>query len=263
MSALYGLIGYPLSHSFSKRYFSEKFIKEGISGCEYNLYPLEDVNQLPQLIAEQTGLLGLNVTIPYKESVIPFLDELDETAKAVGAVNCIKIIRSGSHISHLISHISKGHNTDIIGFRQSIKPFLEIQHERALILGTGGASKAVAYVLKEIGIDCYFVTGDKQNARVSQSYSNRLFTYDELNEYIINAFKLIVNTTPVGMYPNISDCPSLPYQFLQSSHLLYDLVYNPTETEFLKQGKSKGTATVNGLSMLHLQAEEAWRIWNS
>lgn len=271
MSVSYGLIGYPLSHSFSKQYFTEKSEKEGIFDCEYNLYPLENIIAFPSLIESQPKLCGLNVTIPYKESVIPFLDELDETAQVVGAVNCIKMVRSKSQISDLKpvvsrvepSQILKGYNTDVAGFRQSIKPFLEIQHERALILGTGGASKAVAYVLKEIGIDCYFVTREKQNAKVSQYYSNKLFTYDELNEYIINAFKLIVNTTPVGMYPNISDCPSLPYQFLQHSHLLYDLVYNPTETEFLKQGKLKGTATVNGLSMLHLQAEEAWRIWNS
>ena len=260
MSASYGLIGYPLSHSFSKQYFTEKFEKEGISGCEYNLYPLEDIRSLPKLITENPGLKGLNVTIPHKESVLSFLDELDETAKAVGAVNCIKIT---SQILNPGSKNLKGYNTDVAGFRQSIKPFLEIQHERALIIGTGGAAKAVAYVLKDIGIDCYFVTRDKHGAKVSSYYSDKLFTYNELNEYIINAFKLIVNTTPVGMYPNVDGCPALPYQFLQPSHLLYDLVYNPIETEFLKQGKLKGTATVNGLSMLHLQAEEAWRIWNS
>jgi shikimate dehydrogenase len=252
----YGLIGYPLSHSFSKKYFTEKFEKDNITDCEYHLYPIENISKLPQLIAENTQLCGLNVTIPYKESVIPFLDELDETAKAVGAVNCIKIVNPSS------SHILKGYNTDIFGFRQSIKPFLEIQHERALILGTGGASKAVAFVLKEIGIDCYFVTRDKQKATVPPLYADKLFTYEELNEYIINAFKLIINTSPVGMYPNANEAPPIPYQFLQFSHLLYDLVYNPIETEFLKQGKLKGTAVVNGLSMLHLQAEEAWRIWN-
>lgn len=263
MQHQYGLIGFPLSHSFSKKYFTEKFEREAITGCEYNLYPLETLEELPQLITSNPSLYGLNVTIPYKESIIPFLDELDETAKAVGAVNCIRITPPHSQIANRKSQILTGYNTDVVGFRKSIKPFLEQQHERALILGTGGASKAVAYVLKEIGIDCYFVTRDKQNANVPPSYSDKLFTYDELNEYIINAFKLIVNTTPVGMYPNSSECPSLPYQFLQSTHLLYDLVYNPVETEFLKQGKMKGTATVNGLSMLHLQAEEAWRIWNS
>lgn len=263
MSKLYGLIGYPLSHSFSKKYFTEKFEREAIAGCEYNLYPLDTIGQFSQLISSNPLLSGLNVTIPYKESIIPFVDELDETAKAVGAVNCIKITTPESKIQNPKSTHLTGYNTDVVGFRKSIKPFLEQQHERALILGTGGASKAVAFVLKEIGIDCYFVTRDKQNANVAAAYSDKLFTYDELNDYIINAFKLIVNTTPVGMFPNINDCPPLPYQFLQSSHLLYDLVYNPVETEFLKQGRLKGTATVNGLSMLHLQAEEAWKIWNS
>ncbi|MDP1746088.1 MAG: shikimate dehydrogenase [Bacteroidota bacterium] len=260
MSKLYGLIGSPLSHSFSKKYFSEKFVKENRNDCEYNLYPLDDINQLPQLISDNPGLCGLNVTIPYKESVIPYLDELDETAKAVGAVNCIKIVSSTEYqVSRLI-----GYNTDVFGFRQSIKPFLEIQHERALILGTGGASKAVAYVLKEIGIECFFVSRSKeQDARIkNQDSGAKTFLYEELTDYIISAFKLIVNTTPVGMYPNTNVAPEIPYQSLLTSHLLYDLVYNPIETEFLKRGKLQGASTVNGLSMLHQQAEEAWRIWN-
>jgi len=249
MQKNYGLIGYPLSHSFSKAYFSEKFERENRTGCEYELYPIADIGQLPQLIKDNPELCGLNVTIPYKESVIAYLDELDETAKAIGAVNCIKI----SPDSRL-----KGYNTDVFGFRQSIKPFLETQHERALILGTGGASKAVHHVLKEIGIDCYFVTRDKSSAK-----SERVFSYEELNEYIINAFKLIVNTTPVGMFPEINAAPGIPYQYISSSHLLYDLVYNPAETEFMKRGKAQGASVVNGLSMLKQQAEEAWRIWNN
>ncbi|MES2284932.1 MAG: shikimate dehydrogenase [Bacteroidota bacterium] len=259
MSKLYGLIGSPLSHSFSKKYFSEKFLKENNSDCEYNLYPIDNINQLPQLIADNPTLCGLNVTIPYKESVIPYLDELDETAKAVGAVNCIKILRDGVKAPRLV-----GYNTDVFGFRQSIKPFLEIQHERALILGTGGASKAVAYVLKEIGIECFFVSRSKEQELrgKNQDLNNKIFLYEELNENMINALKLIVNTTPVGMFPHINGLPNLPYQFITSSHLLYDLVYNPAETEFLKRGRSQGASTVNGLSMLHQQAEEAWRIWN-
>ncbi|MES2396833.1 MAG: shikimate dehydrogenase [Bacteroidota bacterium] len=271
MSKLYGLIGFPLSHSFSKKYFTEKFEKENISDCEYNLYPIEDINQLPQLITDNPILCGLNVTIPYKESVIPYLDELDETAKAVGAVNCIKILRDTGHGTRdekdkrfPKSPILIGYNTDVFGFRQSIKPFLEIQHERALILGTGGASKAVAYVLKEIGIECFFVSRSKeQESRIkNQDSGAKTFLYEELTDYIISAFKLIVNTTPVGMYPNINVAPEIPYQSLLPSHLLYDLVYNPIETEFLKRGKLQGASTVNGLSMLHQQAEEAWRIWN-
>lgn len=254
MQHKYGLIGYPLSHSFSKKYFTEKFEKENISDCEYNLYPIDNIDQLPQLIADNPALCGLNITIPYKESVIPYLDELDETAKAVGAVNCIKIVSGTEYkVSRLI-----GFNTDVYGFRQSIKPFLEIQHERALILGTGGASKAVAFVLKEIGIECFFVSRNKE-----QDSGNKIFLYEELTDYIISAFKLIVNTTPLGMYPNVNVAPEIPYQSLLPSHLLYDLVYNPAETEFLKRGKLQGASTVNGLSMLHLQAEEAWTIWNS
>lgn len=247
MTKSYGLIGYPLSHSFSKKYFTEKFEKENIMDCEFNAFAIEKIEMLPQLIKDNPTLKGLSVTIPYKESVIAFLDELDETAKIIGAVNCIKI-SSGKLI---------GYNTDAFGFKQSIKPFLESHHERALILGTGGASKAVEYVLSEIGIDCHFVTRDKSKVK-----SQKMFEYDEVNENMINAFKLIVNASPIGMFPNVNTAPKIPYEFISSSHLLYDLVYNPAETEFLKRGKAKGAATVNGLSMLHQQAEEAWRIWN-
>ena len=258
MAASYGLIGYPLTHSFSKKYFTKKFEKENISGCSYELFPIQSIQEFPQLIKNNSGLRGLNVTIPYKESIIPFLNELDETAKAVGAVNCIKIINSNNSANsgHPTPHL-KGFNTDVFGFRQSIKPFLENHHERALILGTGGASKAVHHVLKEIGIDCYFVTRDKSKIKTEKT-----FDYNELNEYVLSAFKLIVNTTPVGMFPNADDAPEIPYDLITPSHLLYDLIYNPIETVFLRRGKEKGALTVNGLSMLHQQAEEAWRIWN-
>ena len=247
----YGLIGYPLSHSFSQKYFTEKFEKEQLTEHVYEVYPIEKITELPQLIKDNPELCGLSVTIPYKESVIPFLDELDETAKAVGAVNCIKITVDGSNKPKLT-----GYNTDIFGFRQSIKPFLETQHERALILGTGGAAKAVKHVLKEIGIDCFFATRNKPG-----NTANNIFTYEELNGNMIMAFKLIVNATPVGMFPDVDASPEIPYQYIAPGHLLYDLVYNPPETAFLKKGKEKGAATVNGLSMLHQQAEEAWRIW--
>lgn len=255
----YGLIGYPLSHSFSKKYFTEKFQKENILNSEYHAFPIEKIELLPQLIKDNPTLKGLSVTIPYKETVIPFLDELDATAKKIGAVNCIKISNSTPN-SQLPSPFLKGYNTDAFGFRQSIKPFLESQHERALILGTGGASKAVEFVLKEIGIDCYFVTREKSNQPTT---TNNQFTYDEVNENMLNAFKLIINATPLGMFPNVDTCPNIPYQFISPTHLLYDLVYNPAETEFLKRGKAKGAATVNGYSMLQHQAEEAWRIWNT
>lgn len=244
---LYGLIGYPLTHSFSEKYFSEKFQKQNITDSTYKLFPLSSIHELTALIKVNPDLCGLNVTIPYKESVMPFLDELDQTAKEVGAVNCIKIT-NGKLI---------GYNTDVFGFRQSIKPFIETQHQRALILGTGGASKAVQYVLKQIGIDCYLVTRDKSKMTI-----NNCFEYKELNNYVLDAFKLIVNTTPLGMYPNTNTFPEIPYELLGNQHLLYDLVYNPSETEFMKKGKSRGAVALNGLSMLHQQAEEAWRIWN-
>jgi shikimate dehydrogenase len=258
----YGLIGYPLTHSFSRNYFSEKFRNENIENCEYELYPLGSVDLVAALIKDNPELCGLNVTIPYKESVIPFLHELDSTAKAVGAVNCIKISYPGSALSPVL----KGYNTDVFGFRQSIKPFLETQHERALILGTGGGSRAVQHVLKEIGIDCFFATRDKTPIlfkNESEVVFKNVFEYAELNEHMMKAFKLIVNTTPLGMFPETDNAPEIPYEFITSSHLLYDLIYNPAETEFLRRGKEKGASTVNGLSMLKQQAEEAWRIWNS
>lgn len=248
----YGLIGYPLTHSFSKKYFTDKFEKEKITDCEYNLYSLSSIHQLPALLKDNPEIAGLNVTIPYKESVIPFLNELDPVAKAVGAVNCIKIEQGNKKEIKLI-----GYNTDVFGFRQSIKPFLEKRHERALILGTGGASKSAAYVLKEIGLDCFFVTRHK-----NQSSGPNTFLYDELNEYMLNAIKLIINTTPAGMYPNVKEAPPIPYELITGSNLLYDMIYNPAETEFLKRGREKGAETINGLSMLHQQAEEAWKIWN-
>lgn len=253
----YGLIGYPLSHSFSKKYFTEKFENEQLSDHEYHLFPIEKMEELPDLIKKHPTLKGLNVTIPYKESVLPFLNELDETAKEIGAVNCIRMIEDETQPTgkKLI-----GYNTDAFGFRQSIKPFLETHHERALILGTGGASKAVHHVLKTIGIDCYFVTRTK--IIDNQLITKKEFSYEELNDYVMSAFKLIVNTTPVGMYPNVADAPAIPYELLTPTHLLYDLVYNPLETEFLKRGKKAGASTINGLTMLHQQAEEAWRIWN-
>jgi shikimate dehydrogenase len=271
--SLYGLIGFPLGHSFSQKYFTEKFDKEKITGTEYKLFPLEDISMLPALIAAHPGLRGLNVTVPYKEAVLPYLDKLDETAEAVGAVNCISVaphtgLLSGEKSteaphSELQARDSKpqtpnyrltGYNTDVHGFRQSIKPFLEMHHERALILGTGGASKAVHHVLTQIGIECYFVSRDPAGRQ-------KHFFYSELTEYVIKAFPLIINTTPLGMYPAVNDLPPIPYEYITPRHLLYDLVYNPAETLFLKKGKGQGAATINGLSMLYAQAEKAWEIW--
>ncbi len=259
----FGLIGFPLTHSFSEKYFAEKFLRENISDASYKLFPIDSIHKLAELISSYPDLTGLNVTIPYKEKVIPFLDELDETAKAVGAVNTILILSAfdtppASATQSDKKFILKGFNTDIHGFRQSIKPFLTSAHERALILGTGGASKAVEYVLKQIGVDCIFVSREKKNIR-----GKTILTYDELNSYVIDSCKLIVNCSPIGTFPNVNEYPKLPYESITSAHLLYDLVYNPAETEFLKRGKANGAETMNGLDMLKMQAEKAWEIWNS
>lgn len=243
---VFGLIGYPLTHSFSKKYFTEKFEKLGLTDCSYKLFPIEQIEDLPQLIANNPNLVGLNVTIPYKEAVLPYLTGLDETAKAVGAVNTILIKEDEL----------TGYNTDVIGFSQSIKPLLHPQHERALILGTGGAAKAVAHVLKGLGIQYYFVSREKKNLP-------NCLTYAELNQAVFNACKMVINTTPIGMYPNIDNAPALPYEFFTAEHLAYDLVYNPTDTRFMQLAAQQGAHAVNGLNMLYSQAEAAWKVWNA
>jgi shikimate dehydrogenase len=243
-----GLIGRSVSHSFSKAYFEEKFLKENLQDFSYINFDLASLDTLSEIIHTH-HLSGLNVTKPYKQEIIPFLDELDETAKVIGAVNCIHISWQGD------TPYLKGYNTDHYGFAQSIKPFLEPIHQRALVLGTGGASQAVHYALKHIGVEVYFVSrGPKSSAN--------FFHYDELNEHVLNAFKLVVNCTPIGMYPAIDECPPLPYELMGPEHLLYDLIYNPVETQFLKKGKEQGAVTINGLNMLKLQAEKGWEIWN-
>ena len=249
MNKVLGLIGYPLGHSFSAGYFKEKFSKESITGFEYNNFEISDIKLLPDIIKNNPELIGLNVTIPYKEAVIPFLDVLDISAKNVGAVNTIKIDRSGDKIK------LTGYNTDTYGFRESLKPSLSMHHQNALILGTGGAAKAAEFVLKDIGLKVLFVSR-------KPSKENEV-SYDSLNETAMQNFPLIVNSSPIGMHPNIDQCPDIPYQFLNSKNLLFDLIYNPEETLFLKKGKEKGTLIQNGLPMLMLQAEKAWEIWNS
>jgi shikimate dehydrogenase len=244
-----GLIGKGISHSFSKSYFENTIFKNLTTSNSYTNFDLDDISEFSDVI-KNNSLAGLNVTKPYKESVIQFLDELDDVAKSIGAVNCIKISTKNSKL------FLKGFNTDYYGFSQSIKPFLEPVHSKALILGTGGASKAVEYALKNIGVDTYFVTS-------SEKKSSNQFNYSELNEHFINAFKLIINCTPLGLYPKIEECPNIPYEFITSEHLLYDLIYNPEETLFLKKGKEKGAITINGLNMLKLQADKAWEIWNT
>lgn len=258
---IYGLIGYPLSHSFSQKYFTEKFKKENITDCEFRNFPLESINNFPALLAQHPNLQGISITIPHKQNVIKFLKNVDETAKEIGAVNCIRV-------SDL-----KGFNTDIIGFEQSIKPLLKKHHTHALVLGTGGASKAVTYILDKLKIKFRYVSRNKH--RSSPNVSHKFFfdknkdllqkciSYSDINSHCLQKYNLIINTTPVGMYPNINECPDIPYEFINDKHLLYDLIYNPDETLFLKKGKEKGAQTKNGLEMLHIQAEKAWQIWNS
>ena len=241
----FGLIGYPLSHSFSKGYFAEKFAKENIVDCKYDVFPLEKIEDFVELCNDKKNLIGLNVTIPYKEKIIPFLDELDETAANIGAVNTIKF-SNGKKI---------GYNSDAYGFEMSLKPFLKPYHKQALILGTGGASKAVEYVLRKLGISFQYV---------SRTKSEKTISYEELlTNYDLRLTTLIINTTPIGMYPNIDTAPDIPYKVITDKHLLYDLIYNPEETLFLKKGKQRGAGTKNGLEMLYLQAERSWQIWNS
>jgi shikimate dehydrogenase len=246
---LYGLIGYPLTHSFSKKYFNEKFEKEGLTQCKYENYPLKAIDELPDLINNNPEIIGLNVTIPYKEKVLSFLDMLDENARKIGAVNTIKIIRNNLKLS------LKGFNTDTYGFYASLKPYLNENIKHALILGTGGASKAVAYILAQLNISFSFVTRTPR--------SDNHISYTSLSGTMLNEFQLIVNTSPVGMFPAINDYPDIPYGSISKKHILFDLIYNPPETVFLKKGKEMGAQTINGLPMLRLQAEKAWEIWNS
>jgi shikimate dehydrogenase len=239
----FGLIGYPLGHSFSKKYFEEKFAKENLENCLFNLFPIKEIGDFKNLINEQQNLIGLAVTIPYKETIIPFLDKITDVAKEIAAVNCIKL-ENGKTI---------GYNTDVIGFEKSLKPLLKAQHTKSLILGTGGASKAVQYVLKNIGIDFLLV---------SRTKTNKSITYENISEEIIQSHTLIINTTPLGMSPNEEDFTDIPYQFLTPKHLLYDLIYKPEKTMFLQKGEQQGSVIKNGFEMLILQAEENWKIWN-
>ncbi|MFT6746293.1 MAG: shikimate dehydrogenase [Glaciecola sp.] len=248
MTKQLGLIGYPLGHSFSAGHFKEKFSKENITGFEYLNFEIDDIKLLPEVIKNNVELIGLNVTIPYKEAVIPYLDKLDDSAKNVGAVNTIKIDRNGGKTT------LTGYNTDTYGFRESLKPSLAMHHQKALILGTGGAAKAAEHVLKDIGLEVLFVSRNPEK-------ENEV-SYDSLNETAVTNFPLIVNSSPIGMHPNIDKCPDIPYEYLSDKNLLFDLIYNPEETLFLKKGKEKGALTQNGLPMLILQAEKAWEIWN-
>lgn len=240
-----GLIGKNISYSFSKAYFKNKFEKEQITNVSYDNFDIENIELFPSIMKSTDGIKGFNVTIPYKEAIIPFLDDLDETAKKIGAVNTIKVSKNNLLI---------GYNTDCYGFKNSLKPLLQTHHKKALILGTGGASKAVAFSLKELNISYYFVSRTSKNSVD--------FTYDSLTEEIIKQHQIIINCTPIGTFPNINACPNIPFGAINSDHILYDLIYNPEETTFLKFGKNHGATIQNGLKMLELQAEKAWSIWD-
>ncbi len=244
---LYGIIGKTLSHSFSPRFFTEKFSREGID-AQYVKFEISDISMFLAIIQDHECLKGLNVTIPYKEEIIQFLDALDPQVLEIGAVNVIKFLREKDRVKLI------GYNSDIIGFQNSIKLLIDKSiHNNALILGTGGASKAVAKGLQNLGIRFIYVSRTPQNGQLS---------YDELTKAIMDEYTIVVNASPLGTYPNLDEAPAIPYEYVTSNHLLYDLVYNPSETKFLRLGRENGAVTKNGAEMLELQALAAWDIWN-
>jgi shikimate dehydrogenase len=244
---IYGLIGYPLSHSFSRKYFLDKFEKENIRNTDFQLFELKDLSGFRDFVSDQKNLKGLGVTIPYKKAVMGLLDEVDPVAEKIGAVNCIKISRTNNKL------FLKGYNTDAYGFETSIKPLLKPSHNNALILGTGGASLAVAFVLENLGIEYLFVSRNP--------FGCKHIRYEIINERMMRDCKLIINTTPIGMFPNTEEKPNIPYEHITTEHLLFDLTYNPEITSFMKMGQQAGAVIKNGYEMLCLQAEKAWGIW--
>lgn len=242
----FGIIGKNISYSFSRKYFLEKFKNIGLNNYEYFNFDIPEIEEFPFLLYHREDeFRGLNVTIPYKEAIIKYLDEVETEAQNIGAVNTIKVTDDNKLI---------GYNTDVYGFRKSIEPLLKSHHKKALILGTGGASKAVAYALKKLDISYKFV---------SRNENENLVTYAMLDEEIMDEYSIIINCTPIGTHPDIENAPAIPYQYLSNKHLLYDLIYNPSETKFLLEGKKQGASIKNGFEMLELQAEKSWEIWNS
>ena len=249
MKHRFGLIGSPLGHSFSRKFFTEKFANEGID-AEYNNYEIPDATMLLDVVRQHPTLRGLNCTIPHKQAIIPMLDELSDEARRIGAVNVIRIERKAGKNGDF--HL-KGYNSDIIGFTDSIRPLLKPCHTKALVLGTGGASKAICVGLEKMGIEWKYV---------SRRPAPGQFTYDDLTPAIIQEYPVIVNCSPVGMFPHVDECPNLPYEAMNERNLLFDLVYNPLETLFMRRGAEHGATVKNGLEMLHLQAIASWRFWN-
>lgn len=249
-SKMYGLIGYPLSHSFSIDYFNNKFASEGIDAC-YRNFELDDIGQLMELISEYPQLDGLNVTAPYKEQVITMLDEMDDVAQAIGAVNVIKFVRD-PHTGQL-QHL-RGYNSDVEGFGRTMHPFMDQKPFKAMVLGTGGAAKAVKFALEQLGTEVQLVSRHK---------SAKTVIYQEITKSMVADHKLIVNATPLGKFPRVDECPDFPFRFLNSTHLAYDLIYNPDETLFMRNAADQGAQTKNGLEMLLLQAFASYEIWTS
>jgi shikimate dehydrogenase len=245
MDKLYGIIGYPLGHSFSKKYFTEKFALEGIFDCSYETFPIKTIDELKDVLNKNHNLSGFNITIPHKQSILSYVDDITKLPGGLTACNCVKIVAE-----KII-----GYNTDVVGFEQSLLPQLKKYHSSALILGNGGAAEAVKFVLNKLGIAFKVVS------RKLRDGSDLI--YADLNEAIIAENLLIINTTPLGTFPNVDDCADIPYQYLTEKHFLYDLIYNPTETLFLQKGAAKGATIKNGYDMLLIQAEESWRIWNT
>ncbi len=243
---LFGLIGLPLTHSFSKQYFDQKFLKEGLADCSFENFPLKNIEELKQLLDSHPDLEGLAVTIPYKKKIIRFLDEGTEAVREMIACNCVQI-EAGK---------LKGYNTDILGFELSFRKDLKPHHTKALVLGSGGGADAVAYVLRKLGIDYLFVSRSKE-------LKPKTISYKGLAQALLEDHTVIINCTPVGTYPRVEDSPDIPYHYLTPQHYLFDLVYNPSKTKFLEKGENHGAAVRNGYEMLEIQAEENWRIWNS
>lgn len=244
----FGLIGYPLTHSFSKQYYDKKMELEGIQDIEYSLFSLKDIKEFSNLIQTHSQLMGVNVTIPYKIQVLSYLDHISEEAKEIGAVNCIRISRD----SQTQKIVLTGYNTDVIGFRESLKPLLKPHHKKALVLGTGGGAQAVFSALKSLNIEY---------KTVSRTVETGDLTYSDLTEKVFQEYTIIINTTPLGTFPEIEQAPSIPYSFLNDRHLVYDLIYNPEKTLFLKRAEERGSTVKNGYEMLILQAEKNWEIW--
>ena len=240
----FGLLGRNINYSFSKGYFTEKFNNENFEGCTYENFDIQEISSFPEIIKNNPDLKGLNVTIPYKESAIPFLSKLSKKAALIGAVNTIKISKKGK---------LKGYNTDYYGFKKSLKPLLQSHHKKALILGTGGASKGVAFALEELDIPYAFVSREaKENA----------ISYERINSTTFDNYQIIINSTPVGTSPNTEAFPLIPYEYFTEKHIAYDLIYNPAETQFLEKAAAQGAQIKNGLDMLIFQAEKAWKVWN-